>query len=139
MPVQFDKPLPALPRQPTAVTETTLEVVETPRPCVKRFQLSRILSQAAINEVKACECRRPTGAVKQFVNDLRRNARALRAHQLAFVGEHTVMFGGLGERVEITHKASSRDTFARGAIRAARWVKGRKPGLYTMRQVLGIE
>jgi len=55
------------------------------------------------------------------------------------VGEHTVLFGGLGERVEITHRASSRDTFARGALRAALWVKDRRPGLYSMQQVLGIE
>ena len=54
------------------------------------------------------------------------------------VGEHTVLFGGLGERVEITHRASSRDTFARGALRAAAWVTDRAPGLYTMQDVLGI-
>jgi len=55
------------------------------------------------------------------------------------VGEHTVMFGGLGERIEITHKASSRDTFARGALRAAIWVSGKKPGLYDMQDVLGLK
>jgi len=54
------------------------------------------------------------------------------------VGEHTVLFGGLGERIEITHRASSRDTFARGAVKAAAWVSSRKPGLYTMQDVLGI-
>lgn len=54
------------------------------------------------------------------------------------VGDHTVFFLGLGERVEITHKASSRDTFARGAVRAARWLSARTPGLYDMRDVLGI-
>ncbi len=54
------------------------------------------------------------------------------------VGEHTVMFCGLGERIEITHRASSRDTFARGALKAAAWVVGRDPGLYTMQNVLGI-
>ncbi len=54
------------------------------------------------------------------------------------VGEHTVMFAGIGERVEITHKASSRDTFARGAVRAAKWVAGKGPGLYSMQDVLGI-
>ena len=53
------------------------------------------------------------------------------------VGDHTVMFLGEGERVEITHKASSRQNFAGGAVRAARWVAGRKPGLYAMRDVLG--
>lgn len=54
------------------------------------------------------------------------------------VGDHTVMFAGPGERIELTHKASSREIFARGAVRAAQWVKGQKPGLYSMRDVLGI-
>lgn len=52
------------------------------------------------------------------------------------VGEHTVIFSTLGERVEITHRAHSRDTFARGALRAARFVLSAAPGLYTMRDVL---
>ncbi|GAB6182874.1 4-hydroxy-tetrahydrodipicolinate reductase [Thermodesulfovibrio hydrogeniphilus] len=55
------------------------------------------------------------------------------------VGEHTVIFGGLGERIEITHKASSRDTFARGAIKAAIWLYGKPAGLYDMGDVLGIK
>lgn len=55
------------------------------------------------------------------------------------VGEHTVMFGGLGERIEITHKASSRDTFARGALKAALWVHGKPAGLYDMQDVLGLK
>jgi 4-hydroxy-tetrahydrodipicolinate reductase len=55
------------------------------------------------------------------------------------VGEHTVIFGGLGERIEITHKASSRDTFARGALKAALWVKDKPPGLYDMQDVLGLK
>jgi 4-hydroxy-tetrahydrodipicolinate reductase len=54
------------------------------------------------------------------------------------VGEHTVSFGTLGERLELTHRAHSRDTFARGALRAARWMIGRPPGLYSMHDVLGI-
>lgn len=54
------------------------------------------------------------------------------------VGDHTVMFGGLGERLEITHRASSRDTFARGALRAAQWLFGKPPGLYDMQDVLGL-
>ncbi|GAB6041020.1 4-hydroxy-tetrahydrodipicolinate reductase [Endothiovibrio diazotrophicus] len=54
------------------------------------------------------------------------------------VGEHTVMFAGLGERVEITHKASSRMTFAKGAARAAAWIMGRESGLYDMQDVLGL-
>jgi 4-hydroxy-tetrahydrodipicolinate reductase len=54
------------------------------------------------------------------------------------VGDHTVLFGGLGERLEITHRASSRDTFARGALRAAQWLSGKPPGLYDMQDVLGL-
>ena len=54
------------------------------------------------------------------------------------VGEHTVFFGGLGERVELRHVASSRDTFARGALKAAAWLAARPPGRYTMKNVLGL-
>jgi 4-hydroxy-tetrahydrodipicolinate reductase len=54
------------------------------------------------------------------------------------VGDHTVMFAGIGERVEITHKASSRMTFANGAMRAAQWVAGRQRGLFDMQDVLGL-
>ena len=54
------------------------------------------------------------------------------------VGEHTAYFCGLGERLEITHRASSRETFARGAVRAAAWLRDRDPGLYDMQDVLGL-
>jgi len=54
------------------------------------------------------------------------------------VGDHTVLFGGMGERIEVTHRASSRDTFARGALRAAQWVVPQQPGLYDMMDVLGL-
>ena len=54
------------------------------------------------------------------------------------VGEHTVSFGALGERLEMTHRAHSRDTFARGALRAARFVATARPGLYSMQDVLGL-
>jgi 4-hydroxy-tetrahydrodipicolinate reductase len=54
------------------------------------------------------------------------------------VGEHTVSFGALGERLELTHRAHSRDTFARGALRAVRFVVDRPPGLYSMQDVLGL-
>ncbi len=55
------------------------------------------------------------------------------------VGDHTVMFAGIGERVEITHKASSRMTFANGAIRAALWLKDKQSGLYDMQDVLDLK
>ena len=54
------------------------------------------------------------------------------------VGDHTVVFANVGERVELTHKASSRETFATGALRAAEWVATQKPGLYDMQHVLGL-
>ena len=54
------------------------------------------------------------------------------------VGEHTVLFAGSGERVEIVHRASSRLTFARGAIRAAVWLQNQSPGCYDMQDVLGL-
>jgi 4-hydroxy-tetrahydrodipicolinate reductase len=54
------------------------------------------------------------------------------------VGEHTVAFGALGERLELTHRAHTRDTFARGALRAARWITRQPPGLYDMADVLGL-
>jgi len=54
------------------------------------------------------------------------------------VGDHTVLFAAEGERLEITHKASSRMTFAKGAVRAAQWLDGREPGLYDMQDVLDL-
>ena len=54
------------------------------------------------------------------------------------IGEHTVVFGSLGERLELTHKAHTRDTFVRGAIRAAKFIAHKKPGMYSMSDVLGI-
>ena len=84
-------------------------------------------------------------AVSQRVRDGHTGAR--RAGDIGFAtlrggdvaGEHTVVFAAEGERVELAHKASSRAVFARGAVHAARWTAGRPPGLYSMRDVLGLE
>jgi 4-hydroxy-tetrahydrodipicolinate reductase len=54
------------------------------------------------------------------------------------VGDHTVIFSGPGERLELTHRASSREIFARGALRAAEWIMGKPAGLYSMQDVLGL-
>ena len=54
------------------------------------------------------------------------------------VGEHTVMFCGAGERIELTHRAMSRDNFAKGVVRAVKWIPGKSAGIYTMKEVLGI-
>ena len=62
---------------------------------------------------------------------------AIRAGDI--VGEHTILFGGMGERIEITHRAQSRDNFAHGALRAARWIVGKPVGLYDMLAVLGLK
>jgi 4-hydroxy-tetrahydrodipicolinate reductase len=55
------------------------------------------------------------------------------------VGDHTVLFADIGERIEITHKASSRMTFAKGAVRAAGWLMGCGPGLFDMQDVLNLK
>jgi 4-hydroxy-tetrahydrodipicolinate reductase len=70
-----------------------------------------------------------------------RSATEIGMHSLRggdVVGDHTVVFATDGERLELTHKASSRDTFANGALRAAVWVAKQKPGLYDMQHVLGL-
>jgi 4-hydroxy-tetrahydrodipicolinate reductase len=70
-----------------------------------------------------------------------RSAKEIGVHSIRggdVVGDHTVTFAGAAERLELTHKASSRETFALGALRAARWVVGKSPGLYSMEDVLGL-
>jgi 4-hydroxy-tetrahydrodipicolinate reductase len=62
---------------------------------------------------------------------------AIRAGDI--VGDHTILFGGMGERIEITHRAHSRDNFAWGALRAAGWVVGKPPGVYDILDVLGLK
>ena len=54
------------------------------------------------------------------------------------VGDHTVLFAGAGERIEITHRAENRSTFAAGALRAAQWLAAQPPGIYDMQDVLGL-
>src|ERR1035441_9953684 len=71
-----------------------------------------------------------------------RTTEAIGVHSLRggdVVGDHTVVFAGIGERLELTHKASMRETFANGALGAAQWVVVQKPGLYDMQDVLGLE
>jgi 4-hydroxy-tetrahydrodipicolinate reductase len=71
-----------------------------------------------------------------------RKAEELGVHSLRggdVVGDHTVLFAGPGERIELAHKAGDRAIFARGALRAAHWIVGRKPGVYDMQDVLGLK
>jgi len=86
----------------------------------------------------------PSGTAKRLLEILREvrgaqseiAAQSIRAGDI--VGEHTVIFSGRGERLELTHRAGSRETFAAGALRAARWVLEQPPGLYAMEDVLGL-
>ena len=84
----------------------------------------------------------PSGTAKKLQEILKQvrgkeaPAYALRIGDV--VGDHTVTFGTTGERLELTHRASSRETFARGALRAAKWAVNQKPGLYDMQDVLGL-
>jgi 4-hydroxy-tetrahydrodipicolinate reductase len=84
----------------------------------------------------------PSGTAKKLQEILKQvRGKVAPAHALRIgdvVGDHTVTFGTTGERIELTHRASSREAFARGALRAAKWVVKQKPGLYDMQDVLGL-
>ncbi|HEY3662218.1 MAG TPA: dihydrodipicolinate reductase C-terminal domain-containing protein [Chthoniobacterales bacterium] len=85
----------------------------------------------------------PSGTAKRLLEILQaeRGADEIPDHSIRagdIVGEHTVLFAGPGERLELTHRAASRETFAVGALRAARWVIGQPAGLYNMEDVLGL-
>lgn len=85
----------------------------------------------------------PSGTAKRLQDIIRKaSGRDAPAHALRLgdvVGDHTVTFGIAGERLELTHRASSREAFARGALRAAKWVVSQRPGLYDMQDVLGLK
>ena len=86
----------------------------------------------------------PSGTAKhllEILQEVRGSERAVSAQSIRagdIVGEHTVIFTGAGERLELIHRAGSRETFAVGALRAARWVITQAPGLYSMQHVLGL-
>ena len=97
-----------------------------------------------MGEVIAAALNRDLNAVAVYGREGQTGARE--RHTIGFetiragdvVGEHSVWFAADGERVEIAHKASSRMTFAHGAVRAARWISGRERGLFDMQDVLGL-
>ena len=98
--------------------------------------LAEILAQVRGQQVEQVSRHGRAGLVGE------RTAQEIGIHSVRggdVVGDHTVIFAGTGERVELTHKASSRETFAQGALRAARWVIKQKPGLYDMQDVLGLK
>lgn len=84
----------------------------------------------------------PSGTAKKMAEVIGRvNKKEIPVHSLRMgdiFGDHTVVFCGNSERIEIKHQAHSRDLFALGALKAAKWIKDRQPGLYTMQDVLGL-
>ena len=99
-------------------------------------RLAEVIAQSLGRDLKEVACYGREGITGE------RDRREIAVHAIRsgdVVGEHTVVFGGLGERFEITHKAHSRDTFARGAVVAARFAAGASAGLYDMQDVLGLK
>ena len=97
--------------------------------------LAEILSQARRQQLARVARHGRSGIVGERTNE-EIGIHSVRGGDV--VGDHTVIFAGAGERLELTHKASSRDTFANGALRAAQWAVKQSPGLYDMQDVLGL-
>jgi len=118
-----------------------LEIVEAHHrlkkdaPSGTAMKLAEVLARATGRNLKDCAVYGREGMVGQRRDD-EIAVLAVRAGDI--VGDHTVTFGGIGERIEITHRAHSRETFARGAARAAGWIVSQAPGLYDMQDVLGL-
>ena len=94
-----------------------------------------------MGEVVAAAQGKALDAVAAYDRDGERRAGSIGFASLRggdIVGDHTVLFAGNGERIEITHRSSSRATYAEGSLRAARFVLGRKSGLFGMDEVLGL-
>lgn len=99
------------------------------------LRLGEIVARALGRDLKAVSVHGREGDTGE------RPAKAIGFHAIRggdIVGEHTVIFAGTGERVEVTVRSQSRMTYALGALRAAKYLRGRKPGLYSMEDVLGI-
>jgi len=118
-----------------------VEVIETHHrhkvdaPSGTALQMGRVLAAALGRDLKEC------GVFARHGQTGERDPRAIGFSAVRggdIVGDHTVLFAGTGERIEITHRSSSRATYAEGALRAARFVAGRASGLYDMNDVLGL-
>ncbi len=121
--------------------EYDVEIVETHHrfkkdaPSGTALALGRAMAEAAGRDLARDARYGREGACPRTEGEI--GIHAVRAGDV--VGEHKIVYGGLGERVELGHVASTRDTFVRGALRAARWIVGRPAGLYGMTHVLGLE
>jgi 4-hydroxy-tetrahydrodipicolinate reductase len=99
------------------------------------MQLARVLAASAGRDLDKVAVYERKGMIGERT-DQEIGIQTWRAGDIT--GEHTVMFGGIGERLELIHRAHNRDNFARGALRAAEWVVAQPPGLYDMQDVLGL-
>ncbi|MCX6899090.1 MAG: 4-hydroxy-tetrahydrodipicolinate reductase [Verrucomicrobia bacterium] len=99
-------------------------------------RLAQILAEVKQKQLKELARHGRVGIVGERSND-EIGIHAVRGGDV--VGDHTVIFAAPGERVELAHKASSRETFARGSLRAAKWIVGKPAGLYDMQDVLGLK
>ncbi len=100
------------------------------------LKLAQVIAQALSRDLDKVGVYERKGIIGERTKD-EIGVQTVRAGDI--VGEHTVMFGGIGERLEIIHRAHNRDNFARGAVRAALWITGQAPGLYDMQDVLGLK
>lgn len=122
--------------------ETDIEIIEAHHnqkkdaPSGTALRMGEIIADALGRDLDACAVygRQGIGAVR---DPLTIGFETIRAGDI--VGEHTVMFVAAGERLEITHRAANRKTFATGAVRAAKWLMGRENGVYSMQDVLGLQ
>ncbi len=118
-----------------------MEILETHHrlkkdaPSGTAMRLAQILAEAVNRDLEKVAVYQRKGVIGQR-SDEEIGIQTWRAGDIA--GEHTVMFGGIGERIELIHRAHNRDNFARGAIRAAAWVVKQPVGLYDMQDVLGL-
>jgi len=100
------------------------------------MKLARILAEATGRDLEKAGVYERKGFIGERTKD-EIGIQTWRAGDIA--GEHTILFGGIGERLELIHRAHSRDNFARGAVRAALWVAEQPVGLYDMQDVLGLK
>ena len=98
------------------------------------MRVSEIIAEALDRDLEEVGVYGRKGMTERTAKEI--GIHALRAGDI--VGEHRVLFGGMGENLEIFHRAQSRETFARGAVRAAQWIVDQPVGLYDMQDVLGL-
>jgi 4-hydroxy-tetrahydrodipicolinate reductase len=100
------------------------------------LKLAQLIAQALERDLEKAGVYARKGIIGERTNE-EIGIQTVRAGDIT--GEHTVIFGGIGERLEVIHRAHNRDNFAKGAVRAALWIVDQEPGLYDMQDVLGLK